>query len=151
MEHTNFVTHGLPGKANSHSAEQKIPIYSRNWLNTILIKQSNFTILWASTHQFQISRPISTRSISIFPSHLFLCFTDGLYPWSFPIKIVYPLLISPCKLHVSCYVPWPYHHRNVRWTVEIMKLHIKQHSAASSCFLSVQSKCCLQRPDLQHF
>jgi len=88
-------------EANSHSANQEIPFLLWNLKVLYSVHKTLPMVLsWARWIQSTQSHSIFLISILI-SSHLHLDLPSGLFPSSFPTKILYAFLISP--MH-ACYM-----------------------------------------------
>jgi hypothetical protein len=66
---------------------------------TMTKKARHWTLSLASWIQCTLTRHILLSFILILPYHLCLGLPNGLYPWGFPISILYAFIISP--MHVT--------------------------------------------------
>jgi hypothetical protein len=95
------------------------------------------SLSWARSIQSISPHPISLRYILISSSRVRLRLPSGLFPSSYPTKILHAFLFSH-----ACYMPCPshLHHSNYTWRrVQVMKLLIMQFSPTSCHFIPLRT------------
>ena len=101
---------------------KKFPsIYGTRRFITALTSVRHLSLSWASPFQSTYPHPTSCRSIQILSTHLRLGHPSGLFPSSFPNKILTPPLLThtwhtSSPSHSSRF----YHRLNIVWRVQII-------------------------------
>jgi hypothetical protein len=93
---TNSMDQSPSWEAVDTQLVKKLPVlvYSTRRFITVITRFNHWSLTWASWIHSIISHLTSLRSILIY-LHLQLGLPSGLFPSGFPIKILYPFLISP--------------------------------------------------------
>jgi hypothetical protein len=72
--------------------------YGTRRFTTVFTRALHWSLSWPRSIQSIPPHPISQRSILILSSHLRLGLPGGLFPFSFPTKILHAFLVSPFVL-----------------------------------------------------
>jgi hypothetical protein len=121
---------------------QNLPaFYATRRLITVFIRTRHWSLSWVRWFQPTPSQSISLRFILILSPHLHLGLPSGVFPSSFPTKILYAF-----PHH------WYDHSNNIwcSWSVQVTKLLIMQSSPAPRYVLPLRSTYSPQQPVLKH-
>jgi hypothetical protein len=143
---TSYVWWGwswvLHGKLPVTQLPKNFPVfYGTQRFITMFTRDLHWSLSWARWIQSVPPYAISLRSILILSTHLLLGLPHGLFPSSFPTKILYAFLVSNhmCYMPCSSHCPWLDHSTYVWWRVQVMKPLIVQFFQASYHFIPVWS------------
>jgi hypothetical protein len=115
------VSRVLPQKLIVTQLVKKFPaFYGTRRFITVFTRTRHWSLSWARWIQSTPSHTVSLRSILMLTSYLRLCLPSGLFPSSFPTKILYAFLISSmCSTYVfhpvmkGCRYKWLEHKKRM--------------------------------------